>query len=233
MGEDEIMSSKFKIITLVAALLLLVLGYLAYQNLIFRLVSSSPQKNGEHSIASDLKFTFSKTLDASMKNKFKLSPYTAGIVVINGKELIFKPSSMLKLNQAYSATIESPLSQSGESIDDITINFTAKYIPFSKTSKQQQQEEINESNSLEAKHPILSKLPHETQNYKIDYELQTNGKIKLKIELYAVLNNPSQEQAYLSALKQYKQEALDFLNTQNVDLADYEIIYTPNPDTGR
>ena len=209
-----------------------ILGYLAYQQSSFRLVSASPKNEGEQAISNDLEFEFNKTLNQNMKNSFKISPYTDGIISVDNKKLLFHPTSSLQINKVYQVTITNPTSNTGMSIDTILITFTAKYIPFSKTSKSQQQQGINTSDTLEAKYPFISHLPHETNHYKIDYSLVEGSKIQLNVTLYAILNNANQQSLYLSTLKEYKIEADTYLQSLNAKANDYTIKYSPDPNTG-
>jgi hypothetical protein len=76
--------------------------------------------------------------------------------------------------------------------------------------------------------PFLESLPRETLHYKIDYALGTEGKPKLLITLYPIINGPEDYPRYLDQAKQYKQEALTYLEQNGARPADFDISYTPS-----
>lgn len=72
-----------------------------------------------------------------------------------------------------------------------------------------------------------------------DYELITeNEQYKIRkldnkytITLYAIINNPNQRSAYLDQLREYKQNALDYLQKQDINTSNADIIYEPHEAT--
>lgn len=80
---------------------------------------------------------------------------------------------------------------------------------------------------LEKKYPIITKLPYETINYKIGYGLEEGNKLVFYIDLYAIINHPDQYAEYKKQLKQYRDEALQYLTKNNINPAEFDIIYTP------
>ncbi len=48
------------------------------------------------------------------------------------------------------------------------------------------------------------------------------------ITLYAIINRPDQASLYQEQLKEYKQEALEFLKNKGLDTTKLEIVYEPN-----
>lgn len=64
--------------------------------------------------------------------------------------------------------------------------------------------------------------------------LVENEKFKIRklssdytITLYAIINSPSQYEAYKSQLKEYKTEALKYMSTQKIDTTKVKINYEP------
>jgi hypothetical protein len=51
------------------------------------------------------------------------------------------------------------------------------------------------------------------------------------ITLYAIINNPSQYDTYKDQLKQYKQEALDYMKSKDIDTTKVKITYEPDEAT--
>lgn len=78
------------------------------------------------------------------------------------------------------------------------------------------------------KYPIISKLPEETLQYKIDYSLDANQKLSLTITTYGIINRPSDYPQYLQQTKDYRAAALEFLKQNGVSPTTYPINYVPN-----
>lgn len=92
---------------------------------------------------------------------------------------------------------------------------------------------LDKTDLLERQQPFVQVLPHQTTHYKVDYKTSpTGGTISLEITLYAILNNASQLPAYQASLKQYKQEALDWIRSQQQDPAAFSITYKPPAAAG-
>lgn len=107
---------------------------------------------------------------------------------------------------------------------------------YNHPAEQQQRESIvgmldtEKQQDLAKKYPILAKLPAETSHYKIDYSLggENNDQVSYTVTLYAIINNPSQYASYKAQLNQYRDEALQFLSNNGVDVNTSSITYTPN-----
>ena len=68
-------------------------------------------------------------------------------------------------------------------------------------------------------------LVTENEQYKIRHDEQSDSYI---ITLYAIINNPSQYDMYRDQLREYKQNALDYLKTEKkVDTSKANITYEP------
>lgn len=88
---------------------------------------------------------------------------------------------------------------------------------------------LGDTDGLEAEQPLVHVLPHSTSHYRIDYRVAGHHLV-LTITLLAVVNHAYQLDAAMAQLRQYKEEALDFLRTQGEDPAKYSITYQP-PET--
>ena len=68
-------------------------------------------------------------------------------------------------------------------------------------------------------------LVTENEQYKIRHDEKSNSYI---ITLYAIINNPSQYDTYRDQLREFKQNALDYLKTEKqVDTSKASITYEP------
>jgi hypothetical protein len=63
----------------------------------------------------------------------------------------------------------------------------------------------------------------ENETYKIR---ELNG--EYYITLYAIINRPDQTEMYHDQLRQYKQDALNYLETKNINITEVEIHYEPS-----
>ena len=93
---------------------------------------------------------------------------------------------------------------------------------ITKQDKDSTQENSTNANNINANQPEQN-VEKETLNYKI--KKTSEG---YTITLYAILNKPEQYDEYISQLKQYKTEALNYLQSQNVNISNVNIIYEPN-----
>ena len=84
-----------------------------------------------------------------------------------------------------------------------------------------------EEDKLYEKNPLLKYLPHKTADFQIIF---IEGPNVYQITLYAILNNPNQVDSYKQELKQYKTEALDWIQSKEVDPATLKIKWLPEPD---
>lgn len=65
-------------------------------------------------------------------------------------------------------------------------------------------------------------LPYETEHFSIQKTQDS-----FEISLFAILNQPSQYDDYITQLKQYKLEALDFIKSKGFDPAMLPLMYSP------
>lgn len=89
-------------------------------------------------------------------------------------------------------------------------------------------ESVRIRRALLKKYPILASLPVENLHYKIDYSVDDNNNAKLTITLYPIINGPQDKSRYTQQLKDYKQEALDYLKKKKVNLDQFKIEYSPS-----
>jgi hypothetical protein len=226
MGEKEIMKLKLYVIVAASAILLALGSYAVYDQLTFRVTSTDPKNGGEGGIDSTITVSFNHPIASSSKTSFKITPYVPGSVDVKDNKMIFTPATSFKMNTEYSITINDVISNSGKVANIHQMSFRAVYVPFDKQSEESQKSGIDSSNSLEKTYPILQNIPHGTSHYQIDYAIDNEGKLTLKITLYAVLNNANQLGRYQDQLKAYKIEALDYIR-QYEDPSKLKITYDP------
>ncbi len=222
-----------KRILIIVGLLVLVttgiVGFITYRNHQFRLVSSEPIEKG--STVAPVIFTFNRNLDPKTLQAFEIQPYTAGRSQLKDNKFVFEPSDNYHLTQDYTAKLKSVTAADGSTLGEQVIQFKVEFIPLNELSEADRAAQMANTDPLEQQNPFLAKLPHETLEYKIDYELVSGGEgeagIILVVELYAIINRPDQRAAYEAQLREYKQKALQWIQLQGIEPNKYPITFIP------
>lgn len=85
---------------------------------------------------------------------------------------------------------------------------------------------------LEDQHRLAQALPHSTPHYRIEFSVGSDGRLQLRVTLLAVLNSRRDLAAYQAQLRQYKAEALEFIQAQGDDPATYTVTWLPPEAAG-
>lgn len=221
------MNNRLKLIVIIVALAAVIgAGIYSYINHTSMRLTASEPTDGRGTTTNSIIFTFNHDLDSTNTTHFTISPYIDGSASVSRNQLIFKPTYSYQINTKYTATVSSPTSTTGLVGKAATITFTAQYIPEGEQSKQQRQDALDKNDNL----PKLAlTLPKETLDYRIDYtQAGDNNQYVYTITLYAVINGPQDRPQYEQELKQYKQEALDYIKSQNIDPSTLTINYVPS-----
>ena len=148
-----------------------------------------------------------------------LAVFVAGLVAI---VVVFALNRRTKHTAAVA-----PVATTTPSTEIATSTTTPTTTPLASTTTNLGQAGLDKTDLLERTQPFVQVLPHETSHYKVDYRAFPDRSITLQITLYAILNNERQLPAYEATLRQYKQEALDWIRSQNQDPASFSITYNP------
>jgi hypothetical protein len=81
---------------------------------------------------------------------------------------------------------------------------------------------------LISNYPFLDKLPQENLHYKIDYSINSQQVVSLTITTLAIINGPADYPNYVQNTKAYRQEAINFLKQNGVDVSTFKITYIPD-----
>lgn len=224
--------SKKRFFALIITFMLVVFSYLLF-NIVHRktslvLDSTSPANASKKvSRVTPITFTFNKELDQKTKDSFSIKPSIEGSVSVSGNRLIFDPSSTYSLNTSYVAQIKSPISKNGQTSRPVTIKFFVTYVPYNELPPDQQKAEIDKTDAIQKKYPILSKLPYENDHFKITFSFNEINKLFINVTLYAIINGPSDYESYKQQLQDYKAEALKYLSNNGADTNALNILFTP------
>lgn len=80
---------------------------------------------------------------------------------------------------------------------------------------------------LERRHRLAQALPQETAHYRVDFTVAADGLLAVHVTLLAVLNRPADEDNFRTELRQYKAEALAFIQAQGDDPSTYTLSFQP------
>lgn len=227
------MTKKYIKITLFSMTFLFitaVLGYFVYYKFWFFITSTNPKGDSLASPdISTIEINFNKDVDPSIANNIIIQPYLQIKTEVIGKKLIIKPQEKLRVNNEYEISLYNIWSKDKKKISYYKFKFKSNYRNFNQLSKKEQQEAISQTDNITDNDPLLSSLPYENDNYKIDYIFEGDSidNIKYSITIYPILNRESEVEQYNQQLREYKKQALDFIQSKGKDPAKLNITYDP------
>lgn len=197
-----------KSVLIIASLFgLLLVGWLVYQQLVFRVVKTDPSTKSVSTISPFIKVYFSDEIDPS---SVKVNDY-GGLLdkeTVSGKVLELSFARQLELDKEYSIIIAEVKNESGDILQNIKLDFVAKDIPLEELSDDQQQTILEEQDNI----------PYSV--YSIDY-----------VNFGALTDqgvSSGQLQDIKVALYSYSKKINKEFKTMTVDPASLRIVY-PDP----
>lgn len=227
------MIHQYKKFIVVGVFLAISLGiYSGYRSTVFHLISFAPKATA--TTTAPIILTFNRPLKASAVKGFKLSPYTAGKVTVKDNTLTFIPADSYHIDTEYVVKVTDISSADGSTVSNISKKFKATFKPIGDLTDSERQAAASRTDPVDA-NPFLSKLPHETIHYKVEffYNKDVSVGYQLSVSLFAILNNPDdpvKQASYQADLVSYKAEAQTWLKAQGVDTTKIRVSYTPDPD---
>lgn len=177
-----------------------------------QVISITPTEHQNTDSLQPLIVQFNRPLDPKTADRFSLTPNVNGKTSVNGDTLRFTPADAYDIGTTYTATIKAPQAQNGVKGQDVSFRFTPVEVHMN---------ELPQS--------FLSKLPYQTNHYKIEYTTNPNNSVNLYITLQPNLSDPSQIPQYKAVLNQHKQEALDYIKQQGGDITKLNFFIYPDP----
>ena len=215
-----------KIIVLLSVITLLLLIFVGYQGIVFRVTGTSPSINNVAAASPYLIIHFNKSLDASSLKYSTNTSFITSATVMNNS-ITFNLSYPLSVNKTYSLTILTISSQGGSKLTNITYRFVPKNLQFNQLDPSQQKQLINNQDRSQTgtNDPILIHLPYST----LDFTLMplitsqdTSSKISLQASLLLSAADVGNEDA---AIAQYKQEVINYIESLGLNPSNYNISY--------
>ena len=208
---------------------ILVAGFVVWRLSQFRLVGATPGTKGIVSTSTEV---FRLTFNHELENKDyteQLSGDSAELIrsIEVDKNLIYiHLAKTLSEDKSYSFEINNITSIKKELIDVVKFNFKAKYIPYNKLSKDQQNLNLMFTDRGNTEDPILSILPHDTLNYELDavHSADDYGQYQFSIKLTIILSEADVRINRSAAISQYKAEAYDYIKKKGFKPGDYLIV---------
>jgi hypothetical protein len=209
------------IITVLVAIVAWVGWTIYYSVFVFHVTSTTPDLSRVSNTAPYIKVTFNKPID---KSSVRLKSDNVGISSdVDSKTLTINLLELMTAGQAYTVSIDSIGSTSGDVLKDYPLTFTPSNDPSYLTADQEKaildQQEANKSPVLDD--PIFKVVPYSTLDYSLDGVINDDQSVTITITIQ--LSAADVSSGADAATARYKQEALDYITSQGIDLSKYTV----------
>ena len=220
-----------------SVIIIIIVSFLAwgiYILLVFQVLSISPSQNSKISGGSgQITFNFNRDLDTIDLGKQMYSSEGLAIIAQLDKNKLTLFVSNINQVKKYQIQLKDIKSKDGNTISYINYQFEGAFVPYGQLSDSEKNRQIQETDKGNLQDPVMSILPKYGDNYVIKYELfgepsQKGKYIKLNITLLLDAQNIDNQ----DLARQYKNEALGFLKSNNINPNDYVIRYDPDYAAG-
>lgn len=216
---EYILKNKWVVWLTGGLVVLSISGALYYALAVFHVSGVSPSQGATiESLTKTVVVSFNKDLDGFDKSKQILSDndIVAG-ARLDGRKLYIQLYHMESGND-YQITLLNITDTSGKVIPSYVYKFRYNYDATGKAT----------SDDKNVDDPVIKNLPVTTNEYYITYKIldkpDSNGKTE-KITIALLLSDQQLNNAAL--VRQYKQDALSFLNAKGIKLSNYQVEYSP------
>ena len=234
-----------KPLLIAAAFMIIVLGLYLYRSLQFRVIGTTPDHRNYPALLGTMEVEFNQALDQQALKK-RIAKDTGSVVSVGFESQVIVTVGEKKLTLifgqtpkvgSYEISLKDIPSADGDRLTT-TLPLRVKDIAYEKMSKEERklfdQLASNDGDNETSEFPILQKLPYQTENYLIDYDFPHGDPVPtlvITMRFFPPGNNaqpatPAEQQAYLDAIRKYRQEALAWIIGQKVSLDDYFLQYT-------
>lgn len=222
--------TRRNIVAIVAVSLVLLLLYICFDNLVFRVKSFSPSLDKMPDSATELRVHFSqpvKSIGSVALNDTVIKP------VIKDKVVIIPIGRALEADSQYSLVLEDIQSKwFDNSIDSINKQFTPEYVPYDKLSTEEKEAQIEQSNSGQVDDAFISNnvFPIYNERWQIDATVNTEDRsaflnVKFFKEVPNYDNGGEVTRVSNETAEKYRKEVLDEIKKRGGNPSDYLIIY--------
>lgn len=215
--------NKTRLSVLIITITAIVIGFLIYNNSLFRISGTTPGLNNVSVISPFIDVHFSKqiTVDGLSLNSENLN--ITGFESPDNKTLRIYFEEII-LDEEYSISIDVIKSNTGKELKNKVITFTPKDIPFESLSGAQKEAILkNQDKTSNIKSdPILAHVPYGGLNYQLDADSRADGLV-LIAEIRLSKADVTTDKA--SAVALYKQEVLYYIQSKGLNPNSYTIEY--------
>ena len=193
----------------------------------FRVVSTHPDLSRVPTSSTFIDINFNQSLDS--QNVTTLVTGDPSRIVknteIDNKSIRIFFNQPLNDKGKYRIDLGPIVSKSGKKIHSYSLVIRAYYVPLEQLSKNDQNAVLQQpSNDEVANDPLLSHLPYGGIHFSLKATSDPSSKSKVSIEAHILLDNSDigNESAAVTA---YKQEVVSYIQSLNLDPANYNITY--------
>lgn len=230
----EVFYKKYKLIIWLIIISIIIIPSIVfiYDFLVFRVISTSPNQNGKVNIGqSSVIFNFNKDIEEiSNTNQIVSDKKIILKSRVENKKLIVYINNIEK-NQNYTVTIINIRSKSGKVINNFKLSFKGEYLTVSQISPEADKVARNQTDGVSAPgsdDPVVKILPKRTSYYSLNYVLYSEPSQKGKyLKIQATLFIPDYDLNNTTLIKDYKNKALDYLKSNNINPNNYVIDWNP------
>lgn len=222
--------TRQNIIRTAFALIAVVVVFVCYDNLVFRLKEVSPSLSNMPDSSTEIRFHFSQPL-ASVKSASIDDEDSK--VEINGKTVVVTLNNRLKSGRKYSIVLNDIKSKWLDGrIATINKSFTPRYVEFDKLSDEEKKAQIAKSNSGQVDDPFIanSVFPIFNTRWQIDATVISERReaylnVKFFEEIPDYDNNGVVKRVSNETAEKYRTEVLNEIKKRKGNPDQYEIFY--------
>lgn len=159
--------------------ILLAVGLLVYNTLVFRVTRTTPDPAEFPTVAPYVDIYFSKPVD--IVESYALNDEVTGSISLHENRVRYTPASIYEDGSQYSLQLSGVRSKSGDKMD-YTYDFTAVYMNFSAIPEEIQRASIEKSSSGQIDDPFFNNyFPMQTADFQIEHPFDKNSTDNKKI----------------------------------------------------
>lgn len=225
------------LLALLIVIILAVGGYYTYKQFFtFYSTGTTPDTENISVIAPYIDINFNKSLLDDQELTLVDEKFVTRGYKIQDKTIRIELDE-LKLDQEYTLSIEQVTSHDDRVLENVSVSFTTKDIPYLELSKAQQEYILEQQNEqpYTISDPILTHVPHSTLDFELrpviretfgdDEDAGVYGELVLEARLLLTAADMRIDEA--GAIKQYSEEVREYIRSLGLNPDDYKIEYVP------
>lgn len=242
--------SKFnkKIAVILLILTLIIAGYFVYINTLFSISNITPNNKRFPNSLNKFTITFNKPIHTDeIVSRYKNNPNSVFTTNIPGSNTLIVNEKSMEISfqktpssGVFELKLISITSAKGNKTINKTLLFDFKDIPYSKLSDVEKKAYDDFSNIAEEPprgQKVIELLPYQTSNYLIQYiygpeeSEDSTGTILITMKFFPETIasqelTEDQTSEYLNNIRKYRNEAIDWLKSNDFDLNDFYVEYS-------